>query len=141
MKCDPAHTFVTSDHHFGLWKANRDSWHPPVFSQAEEEEAIAKWNSVVGPTDLVLYVGDFCDGDERDLREYRRRLNGNIVLVKGNHDKLSIQPCVVLSWTDISGMISVQPVTVGGVGRTTLEMHSTTVSTFAGTTNGSGVTR
>ena len=61
MKCDPSHTFVTSDHHFGLWKDNTTHWHPPVFSQAEEEEAVAKWNSVVKPTDLVLYVGDFCD--------------------------------------------------------------------------------
>ena len=88
MKYDPSHTFVTSDHHFGLWKVNTTPWHPPVFSQAEEEEAIAKWNSVVKPTDLVLYVGDFCDGGEDDLRKYRKRLNGSIVLVKGNHDKL-----------------------------------------------------
>ncbi|MBQ3288375.1 MAG: metallophosphoesterase [Kiritimatiellae bacterium] len=88
MKYDPSHTFVTSDHHFGLWKVNTTPWHPPVFSQAEEEEAIAKWNSVVKPTDLVLYVGDFCDSGEDDLRKYRKRLNGSIVLVKGNHDKL-----------------------------------------------------
>lgn len=88
MKCDPSHTFITSDHHFGLWKDNTTPWHPPVFSQAEEEEAVAKWNSVVKPTDLVLYVGDFCDGGETDLREYRKRLNGSIVLIKGNHDKL-----------------------------------------------------
>ena len=88
MKYDPSHTLVTSDHHFGLWKVNTTPWHPPVFSQAEEEEAIAKWNSVVKPTDLVLYVGDFCDSGEDDLRKYRKRLNGSIVLVKGNHDKL-----------------------------------------------------
>ena len=88
MKYDPSHTFVTSGHHFGLRKVNTTPWHPPVFSQAGEEEAIAKWNSVVKPSDLVIYVGDFCDGDEADLREYRKRLNGSIVLVKGNHDRL-----------------------------------------------------
>ena len=88
MKYDPLHTFVTSDHHFGLWKVNTTPWHPPVFSESGEKEAIAKWNSVVKPTDLVLYVGDFCDSGETDLREYRKRLNGSIILIKGNHDKL-----------------------------------------------------
>lgn len=88
MKCDQSHTFVTSDHHFGLWNVNTTPWHPPVFTQTGEEEAIAKWNSVVKPTDLVIYVGDFCDSGEADLREYRKRLNGSIILIKGNHDKL-----------------------------------------------------
>ena len=88
MRYDPSHIFVTSDHHFGLWKVNTTPLHPPVFSRAEEEEAIAKWNSVVKPTDLIIYVGDFCDSGESDLMAYRQRLNGAIILVKGNHDKL-----------------------------------------------------
>ena len=49
---------------------------------------IAKWNSVVKPTDFVIHVGDFCDGGVVDLIEYRKRLNGSIILVKGNHDDL-----------------------------------------------------
>lgn len=88
MKYDPSHDFVTSDHHFGSWKVNKGPWREPVFSQGEEEELIAKWNSVVKPTDLVIHVGDFCDSGAVDLMEYRKRLNGNIVLVKGNHDSL-----------------------------------------------------
>ena len=88
MKYDSSHTFVTSDHHFGSWKINQSPWREPVFSQEEEEELIAKWNSVVKPTDLVIHVGDFCDSGAVDLMEYRKRLNGNIVLVKGNHDSL-----------------------------------------------------
>lgn len=88
MKYDPSHTFVTSDHHFGSWKLNQCPWRGPVFSQAEEEELIAKWNSVVKPTDMVFHVGDFCDSGVADLMEYRKRLNGNIILVKGNHDNL-----------------------------------------------------
>ena len=85
---DPKHTFVTSDHHFGSWRGNPCPWRPPVFSQAEEETLIAKWNSVVNPGDTVLYVGDFCDGDVVALMEYRQRLSGSIVLIKGNHDEL-----------------------------------------------------
>ena len=53
------------------------------------------WNSVVGKDDLVLYIGDFYDsvpfsgdGAVADLMELVGRLNGRIVLIKGNHDKL-----------------------------------------------------
>ena len=88
MKYDPSHHFVTSDHHFGSWKANQDPWREPVFTHEEEEDLIAKWNSVVKPTDFVIHVGDFCDSGVADLVEYRKRLNGSIVLVKGNHDNL-----------------------------------------------------
>lgn len=89
MKYDLSHSFVTSDHHFGSWKLDPSPWRGPVFSQKEEKVLIAKWNSVVKPTDFVFYVGDFCDGGEDDLREYRKRLNGKILLIKGNHDDLS----------------------------------------------------
>ena len=87
-RCDPSHTFVTSDHHFGSWKRNPCPWRPPVFSQADEESLIAKWNSVIKTGDLVIHIGDFCDSGVADLIEYRKRLNGSIVLVKGNHDDL-----------------------------------------------------
>lgn len=88
MKYDLSNEFVTSDHHFGSWKSNPCPWRAPVFTREEEEALIAKWNSVVKPTDLVFHVGDFCDGGEADLREYRKRLNGKIFLIKGNHDSL-----------------------------------------------------
>lgn len=89
MKFNLSHTFVTSDHHFGSWKENPCPWRTPVFSQTEEEELIAKWNMVVNPSDIVIHVGDFCDSGADDLTEYRKRLNGKIILVKGNHDNLS----------------------------------------------------
>ena len=85
---DLEHTFVTSDHHFGSWKVNPCPWRGPVFTKEQEDELIDKWNSVVGPDDIVLYNGDFHDCGLTDLIEYRKRLNGRIVLVKGNHDNL-----------------------------------------------------
>ena len=88
MTLDPDRTFVTSDHHFGSWKHNPSPFRPPVFTQEEEESLVSKWNSVVNPTDLVIYVGDFCDGDEESLESYKARLNGDMILVKGNHDDL-----------------------------------------------------
>ena len=83
MKVGPAHTFVTSDHHFC-------SFGCLLKRTTEEEDAqhVATWNEVVGKDDLVLYVGDFADTRAiKDLMELRKNLNGRIVLIKGNHDE------------------------------------------------------
>jgi calcineurin-like phosphoesterase family protein len=86
MIVDPNHTFITSDHHFKSYDLPLSFMQ--VFSKDEEDTLIDKWNSVVTLDDIVIYVGDFCDGNVNDLMQYRKWLNGNIVLVKGNHDIL-----------------------------------------------------
>lgn len=85
LQLDLDHTFVTSDHHFGSWQLPKPF---AVFSQAEEKELINKWNQVVGKDDIVLYNGDFHDCSVMMLFDYVSKLNGQIVLVKGNHDNL-----------------------------------------------------
>ena len=77
-------TFVTSDHHFREWTHFRGLLCEST--RVQEEEHIALWNGVVGKDDTVLYVGDFSDGNVADLDDLCRRLNGRIVLIKGNHD-------------------------------------------------------
>lgn len=81
------HTFVTSDHHFFIWKSQLGR---VLGDSSEEEDArhIELWNSVVGKDDLVLYVGDFCDGGIASLEVLHKKLNGRKVLIKGNHDRL-----------------------------------------------------
>ena len=83
---DPNHTFVTSDHHFRAW--TRFGGLMAESTKEEEEQHIALWNSVVGKDDLVLYIGDFCNGGVGDLEELSKKLNGRKVLIKGNHDRL-----------------------------------------------------
>ena len=78
-------TFVTSDHHFGSWRRFDVL---KAFSEDEENILIDKWNSVVQPNDVVLYDGDFHDCNLTELLEYVKRLNGKIILIKGNHDIL-----------------------------------------------------
>ncbi|MBP5784492.1 MAG: metallophosphoesterase [Methanobrevibacter sp.] len=76
------HTFIISDHHFGSFKL-------PIlktYSQKEENRLIKNWNDVIDKDDLVYYNGDFCDGNLDDLCNYFKRLNGQIILIKGNHD-------------------------------------------------------
>lgn len=55
---------------------------------------ITNWNSVVGPNDLVYHLGDYCFGrEDYDFDKTFRRLNGKIILIKGNHDKLAARNC------------------------------------------------
>ena len=82
---DINHTFITSDHHFGSWKGLSFL---SVFTKEQEDEAIRKWNSIIMPNDDVIYVGDLHDCGLTDLIKYKKRLNGNIHLIKGNHDFL-----------------------------------------------------
>ncbi len=47
---------------------------------------IERWNAVVKPLDIVYYLGDFGLSHKHKLREILESLNGEKILVKGNHD-------------------------------------------------------
>jgi calcineurin-like phosphoesterase family protein len=49
------------------------------------EALIENWNSVVQPDDEVWHLGDFCMGGTRP-KDWLPRLNGNVHLIRGNHD-------------------------------------------------------
>lgn len=84
--CD---VLITSDSHFDHYNiigyTNRkdetgelfkSSWHMDKF-------LIDKWNATVKPGNLVIHLGDFSFRSDR----YRDKLNGKILLARGNHDK------------------------------------------------------
>lgn len=51
---------------------------------------IENWNAVVKPGDLVFHLGDFSFGrDDYLFDSVFNRLNGDIVYIEGNHDKLA----------------------------------------------------
>lgn len=87
-------TWVTSDQHFhhsNILKFTDDDGQliRPQFENVEHmnEYMIEKWNNVVGENDKVYHLGDII---MRTTRKYFEpimpRLNGRIVLIKGNHD-------------------------------------------------------
>jgi calcineurin-like phosphoesterase family protein len=83
--------FITADTHFGHANIIRFC-DRPFFSVGEMNEALIKnWNDTVKPDDQVFHLGDFAfrrSGiSEKEIIEWRRRLNGKISLVLGNHDK------------------------------------------------------
>jgi calcineurin-like phosphoesterase family protein len=52
------------------------------------ETLIKNWNSRVKPEDVVFHVGDFAyKSSEFDAADVLSRLNGQVILIKGNHDR------------------------------------------------------
>lgn len=47
---------------------------------------IYRWNRVVSEDDIVYVLGDFIMGLPKDIHEILSKLNGYIILVRGNHD-------------------------------------------------------
>lgn len=76
-----------SDTHFDHKNIIRFCGRP--FSNVSEmnETMICNWNNVVRESDLVFHLGDFGSPRCRDPRKFLKRLNGIIILIKGNHDK------------------------------------------------------
>jgi calcineurin-like phosphoesterase family protein len=50
------------------------------------ETMVENWNSVVGPQDNIFLLGDLAFAKPEITVEILKRLNGNIYLIRGNHD-------------------------------------------------------
>jgi calcineurin-like phosphoesterase family protein len=79
-------TYVTSDTHWG--HANVIKYSKRPFLDVEEMDAtmIERWNSRVKPADEIYHLGDFAFGNKAYMIDILRQLNGDIHLIRGNHD-------------------------------------------------------
>ena len=79
--------FFTSDLHFG--HANVIKFDDRPFKTVEEmdSELIKRWNSKVGKGDIVYVLGDFIWRSSSESPALIKSLNGQIILIKGNHDR------------------------------------------------------
>ena len=78
--------FFTSDTHF--CHDREFIYEPREFTNVTEmnEAIVQRWNSVVSPEDTVYHLGDvMLNNDEKGIK-YLKRLNGKIIILKGNHD-------------------------------------------------------
>ena len=82
--------FLTSDTHFGhagvCHFTNKDGSKMRPWDNADEmdEEMVKRWNDRVRPNDKVYHLGDVVIN--RKALGIMRRLNGDKVLIRGNHD-------------------------------------------------------
>ena len=78
-------TFFTADSHFGHKKIMQYQPNRPFNSVAEHDDYLCKvWNATIKPGDDVFHLGDFFF--YKSNSEILSHLNGNITLIKGNHD-------------------------------------------------------
>lgn len=78
--------YFTSDTHFGHKNILKYTKREGSNIEEMDENLIYKWNSAVGHKDTVYHLGDFSFyGTSRTL-DIIKRLNGSIVLIRGNHD-------------------------------------------------------
>lgn len=74
--------------HFGHENAIRFDNRPFVSVEEMDEELIRRWNAKVGRGDLVYVLGDMIWKTRNDdAPTLIKRLNGQIILIKGNHDR------------------------------------------------------
>lgn len=57
--------------------------------QESNEAMIAAWNKRIGKRDTIYILGDLTFGSVDEKRKLLQRLNGNKILILGNHDKVS----------------------------------------------------
>jgi len=82
----PDNWYTCSDSHFQ--HSNIIKYCNRPFKDADEmdETIISNWNSVVTDNDIVIHLGDVGFGKDHFI-DLVSRLNGYIILLKGNHDR------------------------------------------------------
>jgi calcineurin-like phosphoesterase family protein len=89
--------YFTSDTHFD--HKNVLSYSSRNFHDVNEmnEKIIANWNSIVRSEDTVYHLGDFAFSNPQKFID---RLVGNIIFVKGSHDKSIDAPYMRIIYPD-----------------------------------------
>lgn len=80
--------FFTSDLHFGHKNVIHFDKRPFFTLDEMDKILIENWSNKVKPGDLVYVLGDmFWRSDNDYVQNILKQLNGQIILIKGNHDK------------------------------------------------------
>lgn len=82
--------FFTSDTHFNHDRCIKYDNRPFATIEDMNETIIENWNNVVKKGDHIYHLGDVAFGRPFECRNILDRLNGKIYLVKGNHEKTSL---------------------------------------------------
>lgn len=95
--------FFTSDMHFFHKNIVTKYGRNGLFQSLDEmhDHMISVWNKHVTKKDLVYIVGDFSFGDKEQTRGVLSRLNGQKILIVGNHDKRSKRHITVSEFIEI----------------------------------------
>lgn len=81
--------WFTSDTHWGHSAVIGFCKRPFTSVEEMNEALIENWNKKVQPNDVVYVLGDMAMCSFKEFEPIAKRLNGNKILVQGNHDKYS----------------------------------------------------
>jgi calcineurin-like phosphoesterase family protein len=84
--------YFVSDNHF--FHSNILKFCKRPFKDVEEmnKRMIENWNNKVPTDGIVFHLGDFSWGGYQQWKQIREQLNGDIILIKGNHDIKNLTP-------------------------------------------------
>ena len=84
--------YFTSDQHFFHKNLLSISKERARFESLENmhQLLITNWNNRISNNDTVYVLGDFSFGNSKQTQTVINKLNGTVVLIKGNHDKKGI---------------------------------------------------
>lgn len=77
--------WIVADTHFGHRNIIKYENRPEDYDSI----IVKNWNAVVKSSDTVIHLGDIHLGGIESWFKYIKRLNGHIILVRGNHDNKS----------------------------------------------------
>lgn len=82
--------WFTSDLHFGHEGVITYNKRPFDSLSDMNDQLIKRWNECIQPTDTVYILGDLALCHYRDFVPIAEQLQGNKILIQGNHDKYSV---------------------------------------------------
>lgn len=81
--------YLISDTHFNHKNILRYCNRPFKSIEDMNSVLIENWNNVVSKKDTIYHLGDFAWGNKETVSKLLSKLNGNKILIKGNHDRKS----------------------------------------------------
>lgn len=79
--------FITSDLHLDHANIIKYCKRPFLNATDMNKTLVGNWNNTICSKDIVYFLGDLAYGKESKSTDYwLKKLNGNILFVKGNHD-------------------------------------------------------
>jgi calcineurin-like phosphoesterase family protein len=108
-------TFVTADLHFNHANIIRYCNRPFDDVNDMNDCLVENWNRVVAMDDTVFHIGDFCfrkniNGIYQGVDYWKSKLNGNIILIAGNHDKYLAMKSLTIYFSNKAILIRHNPI-------------------------------
>jgi calcineurin-like phosphoesterase family protein len=110
--------FFVSDTHFGHramaehWRLGKYNYGTTLMAGVErkdamDEELINQWNFIVPTYGIVFHLGDVSFRNSTQTGEILNRLNGEVHLVPGNHDKKHLNVVQDWGWTVLPPLVNI----------------------------------